>query len=125
MLVVVLVAIAASVAGAEQNLDQTPASVGLIAACGGVLAGLTLLARARFAANAPRIFVGVAVVLATFCGYGAGAQWWSNGLAETWPFLAWGLIVGPLPMITAGGLRVGLHWWQRRHTTSSAGDGKH
>lgn len=103
--VVVIVAVAACVAGAEQSIPQTPGSVALIAACGGALAALTLVARAYLAPWLGAPLLAVPMVLATLSGYGAGAQWWNNEFTQTWPFFAWGLILGPLAMAVAGLLR--------------------
>jgi len=121
VLAALLVGIAAAIAGSEQSVPVTPASVALIAACGGGLVALTLLARATFAPTLPGALVGVCAFMAAFCGYGAGLYWWNHGLLPSWPFFAWGAIVGPLPMAMLAIPRAVRHvlgrsrvYWRRR-----------
>ncbi len=108
-LVALIVGTAAAVVSSEEGVPDTAGSIALTAACGGVLAAVTILARVALAPRVPRVILGVCIFLSTFCGYGAGLYAWGNGLIESWPFFAWGLIVGPLPMAAAAIPRAARH----------------
>lgn len=97
-----LVAVAAMVAATQPEIPETAGAIAAIALCGAAMAGATVLARATLAPRLPKLVVAPLVVLAAFCGYGAGAQWWADGVSGTWPFFVWGLLVGPLPVAALG-----------------------